>query len=170
MSEQQLNFSQMSFEQIERYLPHRKPFLFLDQAQISDDLSTVSASHTFRPDEPYFEGHFPGDPIVPGVVLVECLAQSAHLLLNVRGGRMMPGYLVGVESASFNRVVRPNQTVRFEAKLVRETGDLVAPERTGRMVSFKASGYLDGERCLRANINLYLVIAANDAAGKTDVS
>lgn len=139
----------------EHYLPHRQPFLFVDHAQVSTDMSKVWASYTFMPDAPYFAGHFPDNPIVPGVVLLECLAQSAHLLLSLRAKRTLSGYLVGVESAKFNQTVRPHQTVRFEAQLLRETGELSTGDHGARICSFKASAYLNDVRCVRANINLY---------------
>lgn len=160
---------QFSVDHVESYLPHRKPFLFVDHADINEDKTKVWTHHAFLPEEPYFEGHFPNDPIVPGVVLLECLAQSAHLLLSFREGRMMPGYLVSVESANFNAMVRPGQTVRFEAKLIRQTGELSSGEQSGRIFTFKAAGYLGNDRCLRANINVYQTKNSHNISGQTEI-
>lgn len=150
-----MNEKLLKIDNVTRYLPHRKPFIFVDQAEVNGDLSKIWTKHTFLPEEPYFEGHFPGDPIVPGVVLLECLAQSARLLLNFREDRIVPGYLVGVESAKFNLVVRPYQAVLLEAQLVKETGELAIDGLCGRISSFRSAGYVDDQRCVRASINLY---------------
>ncbi|MFL6713406.1 MAG: 3-hydroxyacyl-ACP dehydratase FabZ family protein, partial [Sulfurifustis sp.] len=88
-------------EHVQNHLPHRVPFLFVDQAEISTDAMSARARHTFALEEPYFAGHFPDDPIVPGVILLEFVAQTANVLLSHRAGRMIKGYLVGVDEVKF---------------------------------------------------------------------
>lgn len=138
-------------------LPHSEPFLFVDEAFIDEEMSRAITRRTFREDEVYFKGHFPGDPILPGVLLIESMAQCARLLLNVRAERVLPGFLVGVENAKFNSSVRPPQTVRFQARVVRESIISVSRSQAGRILTFKAAAYVGSERCARATLDLYQI-------------
>lgn len=141
-------------EHAQRHLAHRAPFLFVDRAEIGADATWIRARHTFHVDEPYFAGHFPDDPIVPGVVLIELVAQTANVLLSHRAGRMIKGYLVGVDEVKFNASVRPNQTVTAHVQLAREiaAGDEPSP---GSIIAFKATAYLEQRRCMRAAVQIY---------------
>lgn len=138
-----------------RFLPHRPPFLFVDHASVDESMERIRTAHTFQPDEPYFEGHFPGNPIVPGVVLIECMAQACRLLLNVRAGEIVPGFLVGVETGKFLSVVRPNETVSFDCRLERSFADAAGAAPAQPMYIFRCSASVGKIRCARAHINLY---------------
>ncbi len=137
-----------------RLLPHRPPFLFIDRAQFADDGLAVTAERRFDLAEPYFAGHFPGDPIVPGVILVEMMAQAANLLLSRSVGQRALAYLVGVEEARFNRTVRPGETVRAEVRFADAPAAGEAP-RAGSVVAFRAGATVDGQRCMRALVRIY---------------
>lgn len=139
------------------FLPHRPPFLFVDTATVDESLERARTVHVFQPEEPYFEGHFPGDPIVPGVVLIECMAQACRLLLNIRSGKIVPGFLVGVETAKFLSVVRPNQTVSFDCRLDRSLGNTNSGGNisTQQIYTFRCAAFVDDVRCARAHLNLY---------------
>jgi 3-hydroxyacyl-[acyl-carrier-protein] dehydratase len=145
-------------------LPHRPPFLFVDRAEIDVANGQSRAWHLFLAEEPYFEGHFPGAPIVPGVVLLECMAQAGRLLLNAQAGGIQTGFLVGVDSAKFNQTVHPGDLLRIEARLVRDTGDLATGAFQSAIHSFKCAAYLGSSRCARAQINLYQARGATTAA------
>jgi len=99
----------------EEILPHRKPMLLLDEVlEVTGD--RVVATRTFRLDEDFFGGHFPGDPIVPGVYLVEAMAQAmAYGYLYLEGPHKM--LLAGVDKARFRRPVFPGQKVEFTVTL-----------------------------------------------------
>ena len=99
----------------EDVLPHRAPLLLLDEVtEVSD--SQVIASRVFREDEEFFKGHFPGEPIVPGVYLVEAMAQAmAYGELYKHGPHRM--LLTGVNKAKFRVPVLPGQKVTFILEL-----------------------------------------------------
>ncbi len=100
----------------EDLLPHRKPFLFLDKLLYSDQKRYVGEM-TYGEDMWFFKGHFPEYPVVPGVILIETLAQcgGAGLVASgiVRNGLFL---LIGVDNAKFRRQVRPNDKVRMEVE------------------------------------------------------
>ena len=136
------------------HLPHRDPFLFIDNAEIGADFTSVRTWYTFKADEYFFKGHFPGNPIVPGVILLECMAQAANVLLSHRAHRVVQSFLVKVDSARFNMPVRPNQTFTTDVRFAREAGpDSYAQPRC--IVDFQATGTLENQRCARACINIY---------------
>jgi 3-hydroxyacyl-[acyl-carrier-protein] dehydratase len=96
-------------------LPHRPPFLFIDRV-VSIEIERIVAVRTFRPDEDYFRGHFPGNPIVPGVLLLEAMAQ-AMAILAMQGDPGRQVYLTGVDRARFRHPVHPGQEVELNVRL-----------------------------------------------------
>ncbi len=107
----------------EAVLPHRAPFLFLDRILAVDARRCVS-ERLFEADESFFAGHFPGNPIVPGVILIEAMAQTlGYLALRQRPDHAV--LLTGVEKCRIRRPVRPGQSVRFEVEIVRQRMQLV---------------------------------------------
>ena len=107
-------------------LPHKEPFLFIDQVVELSERRCV-AVRTFRPDENFFKGHFPGRPVVPGVLLLEGLAQTMAYLALVQqpAGKV---FLVGIDRARFRSIVEPGQEVTFEV----EAGELRFGLLTGK--------------------------------------
>jgi len=118
-------------EQIEQILPHRSPFLFVDRVRELDAGKRILAELELRAEEPHFAGHFPGRPIMPGVLIAEALAQTSGLLLALSamergddpGGRMF--YLARAD-VKWTEPAEPGQTLALEAQLQRELGPLVA--------------------------------------------
>ncbi len=113
----------LSKEDVLDLLPQRPPFRFLDRL-VSIDAERATGEYTFRPDETFYAGHFPGDPVTPGVILIETMCQTGVVALGL--------YLLGLEApreevartlslftdaaVEFERVVRPGETVRVDAE------------------------------------------------------
>ncbi len=95
-------------------LPHRPPFVLVDEViECTED--TIRATRTFDEGEDYFKGHFPGNPIVPGVLLIEGMAQTfAYLAMTQAGTHAV--YLTGIDRARFRKPVRPGDTVEFKVQ------------------------------------------------------
>jgi 3-hydroxyacyl-[acyl-carrier-protein] dehydratase len=100
-------------------LPHRDPFLFVDEL-LSYDQQHIVGTKRFGSDEFFFPGHFPDYPVVPGVLLVEAMAQCGGAGVNAQGtlGEAL-FFLATIEKAKFRRQVRPDELVRFEIENIR---------------------------------------------------
>ena len=112
---------------VQALLPHRPPMLLVDRVLLCEAPARLVARRTIRDGEACLQGHFPGHPILPGVMLIEALAQAACLLaLRATGasageGRALPA-LMGVRDASFLKPVRPGDTLDLEVVRVRSWG------------------------------------------------
>ena len=101
---------------IEALIPHRDPFLLIDRVTELEPGVRAVAEHTFTGEEWYQSGHFPGNPIVPGVILVESLAQTATVMaMALPEYRDGLGLFAGIDEMRFKRIVRPGDTARYEA-------------------------------------------------------
>jgi 3-hydroxyacyl-[acyl-carrier-protein] dehydratase len=103
-------------------LPHRPPFIFVDSVDKLEAGSVAECSKTFRRSETFFEGHFPGNAIVPGVLLVEGMAQTAGIAV---GGPQKVFLLAAIRSMKFFRPVRPEESIGFSARKLADVGGLV---------------------------------------------
>lgn len=108
-------------EAVMAVLPHRDPMLFIDRVLTADE-TTLRASTHVDPDWMVFKGHFPDLPIMPGVLLIETIAQGGALILGLKGAVSDGSFVgfTGVESAKFRRAVLPNDDMDIHVELVRE--------------------------------------------------
>lgn len=104
---------------IRAILPHRYPFLMVD-AFVSQEGDTFECVKNVSFNEPFFQGHFPGEPVMPGVLIVEALAQAAAVGLAVREGTESGnvGYLAAVDDAKFKRKVVPGDRLRLVGEIL----------------------------------------------------
>lgn len=111
---------------IEALLPHRKPFLFVDKLLYNGHDGSASL-YTFKEDEFFFKGHFPEYPVVPGVILIETMAQAGGLALLQRGSidSDNPFFLATVSKAKFRIQVKPNDQVKIEVKNLRISDNMI---------------------------------------------
>ncbi|MDP2872882.1 MAG: 3-hydroxyacyl-ACP dehydratase FabZ [Bacillota bacterium] len=128
--------------EIEAILPHRPPFLFLDQVTELEPGVRAVGFKAVSAGEPHFTGHFPGRPIMPGVLIIEALAQLGAVCLLAREGPA--GRLVlfgGIKDARFRVPVLPGQLLRLEIEVTRSRG----PIGQGRARAFLGDGRLAAE-------------------------
>lgn len=102
-------------------LPHRYPFLLVDRVLSYKPMEELVAIKNVTINEPFFMGHFPGNPIMPGVLLVEALAQAcgilSHLSLKPKEGNKMFYLFAGIDNVRFKQVVTPGDQLRFEVEM-----------------------------------------------------
>jgi len=112
--------------EIEKLLPHREPFLFVDEIVQADEKKII-AKHVFTEKEFFFPGHFPEYPVVPGVILIETMAQSGGAGLRKTGvlGDGALFFLASVDKVKFRRQVRPGDEVRSEVENLRVSAKMI---------------------------------------------
>lgn len=135
----------MDREEIKQVIPHREPMLLVDEADIVND--EAIARYTVREDEFFTQGHFPGNPIVPGVILCEMMAQGSALLLKDELDGKLALY-AGVDGVRFKRQVKPGDTVETRARITGRKGPLVVVE---------AEAAVEGTICCKGKLSFMLV-------------
>jgi len=109
----------MEIQEVMRNLPHRYPMLLVDRIVECDDEKRIVGIKNVTINEPFFQGHFPGAPIMPGVLQLEAMAQTAGILVNrVSGGGGVP-YFMTIDKAKFRKVVRPGDRMRIEIEFTK---------------------------------------------------
>lgn len=104
---------------IQKILPHRYPFLLIDKITEMEEGKTITGIKNVTVNEPFFQGHFPGNPIMPGVLITEALAQTgAVLLLSMPENKGKLGVFTGINNFKFRRQVVPGDTLTLTAELL----------------------------------------------------
>ena len=140
----------MDAEQIMNILPHRPPFLFIDKIlKISEN--SITGLKYVSPDEPYFKGHFPGRPVMPGVLQIEAMAQVGGVLVlsTFPDPENYLTFFGRIENAKFKRPVEPGDTLIFEL-------ELLSPIRRG-ISHMLARAYVDGELTTEAEMKAKII-------------
>ncbi len=136
----------MKQEELKKILPHRDNMLLVEEAEVVD--GEAHGKYTVKGDEWFLKGHFPGNPVVPGVILCEMLAQSACVLLqNPQKGPVTP-FFTGLDKVRFKKPVVPGET--FETRCVIE-------KSRGNFFFAHGEGYTDGKLCVKADFSFAIV-------------
>jgi 3-hydroxyacyl-[acyl-carrier-protein] dehydratase len=141
----------MNVREIMRVMPHRYPFLLVDRVTAKEegpDPSSrngrkVTAIKNVTFNEPYFLGHFPDLPIMPGVLQIEAMAQTACLAYMRPGDQQMDFFIAAVQDAKFRRPVVPGDTLTLHAEVIRDRG---------AMIQIRAEAKVDGQTASEAVI------------------
>lgn len=116
--------SVMDIEQVMQYLPHRYPFLLIDRVTELELGKSITAIKNVTINEPFFNGHFPGAPVMPGVLILEAMAQAAGILSfktkNYTPEQIGIIYFAGIDGARFKKPVKPGDQLVLKAEIVRE--------------------------------------------------
>jgi 3-hydroxyacyl-[acyl-carrier-protein] dehydratase len=139
--------SVMDIHEILKYLPHRHPFLLIDSVIEMEEGKSLVAIKNVTINEPFFVGHFPGRPVMPGVLILEALAQAAGVLA-YKSTNTLPSegvlyYFAGIDNARFRRVVEPGDQLRLEVKVIKSKRDIWKLE---------GSAHVDGELACSAEL------------------
>ena len=109
-------------QRIQRILPHRYPFLLVDKVQEIDGTESAVGYKNVTMNEPHFQGHFPGTPIMPGVTIVEAMAQTSGVMIGAALGledKELLIYFMSIDNCKFRRKVVPGDVLRMDIKTLR---------------------------------------------------
>ena len=140
----------LDITQIQAILPHRYPFLLVDRIIEYDSGKRVVGIKNVTLNEPFFAGHFPGAPVMPGVLIVEAMAQTAGVMMlaNLPDRESKLVFFTGIDGAKFRRPVVPGDQLRLELTVLR-----LRP----RYIKLRGEAYVDGELVAEAEISSALV-------------
>ena len=134
----------LGIKEIQEIIPHRHPFLLIDCIEEVTPGEGAVGYKSVTYNEPFFAGHFPQEPVMPGVLLVEALAQTgAVAILSQEGFRGKVAYFGGIEKAKFKRKVVPGDKVKLECEIIKQKG----PVGVG-----KATATVDGKLAVSAEL------------------
>jgi len=114
----------MNINEIMKYLPHRYPFLLVDRIVDLQPGVSITGIKNVTMNEPFFQGHFPGQPIMPGVLIVEAMAQVAGVMAFSSGVEGKTVFFMSIEKAKFRRPVVPGDQIKLEIKLLQQRGNV----------------------------------------------
>ena len=131
----------LNIEQIKEIIPHRDPMLMVDSIEEMDiEAGTVTGTKHVTGDELFFKGHFPGNPVMPGVFIIEALAQTgATAILSREEFRGKTGYFASWDKIKFRRMVRPGDTLTLHVKVIKERGKMIVAEGVAMVGEEKAA-------------------------------
>ncbi len=116
------NLKSADIQLIKRIIPHRYPFLLVDKVIEINNLQSATGIKNVTVNEPYFQGHFPDVPIMPGVTIVEALAQTAAVMVGVSldlADKNLLIYFLGIDNCKFRRKVVPGDTLELRVNVLR---------------------------------------------------
>lgn len=145
---------------IQRLIPHRYPFLLIDKVRDIDGFASAVGIKNVTFNEPHFQGHFPGAPIMPGVTIIEAMAQTAAVMVGHSGGmhdRALLVYFMAIDKAKFRRKVEPGDVLELHLTTLRG-------KPGGKVWKFEGRGMVGPEMAAEAEFTAMMDIPA-EAAG-----
>jgi beta-hydroxyacyl-ACP dehydratase FabZ len=142
----------LNINEVMNFLPHRYPFLMIDRILEFEQGKRIVGLKNVTINEPFFQGHFPGHPIMPGVLLLEAMAQTGGVMalmsLPAEEVKKKVLYFMSLDKAKFRKPVTPGDQVRFELNLLKKRGTIM---------SFKAVATVDGAVVAEAEMMAMIV-------------
>lgn len=143
-----------SVEDIKANIPHREPFLLVDEVRMLEKGKKYVGIRRVREDEYYFKGHFPGHPVMPGVLVVESMSQAfgGAVLSDVSQGKKQLPLFLSIDQAKFRGMVKPGDLLEMPIEIL----------RLGRISKIYCEAYVKGKLCAQATLNFILGDALHD--------
>ena len=136
-------------EEIKKIIPQREPFLMIDEVEEYIPGESAVAYKNVSEDEYYFKGHFPGNPIMPGVLMVEALAQTgAVAILSMEENKGKNALFGGIDKLKFKNIVKPGDRLKLEVKIIKRRGSIGIGE---------ALATVDGKVAVRGELTFAVV-------------
>ncbi|KAF1290300.1 3-hydroxyacyl-[acyl-carrier-protein] dehydratase FabZ [Enterococcus sp. CU9D] len=140
--------SVMTIEEIKAIIPHRYPFLLIDRVEELEEGKRIVAKKNVTVNEPFFQGHFPQEPVMPGVLIIEALAQAgAVALLSLEDYQGKTAYFGALDKAKFRKKVVPGDTLMLEVEITKIKG----PAGIGKGIA-----YVDGKKACEAELTFMI--------------
>ncbi len=138
----------LNIKEIQKILPHRYPFLLVDKIESVEPGVKAVGYKNVTMNEYFFQGHFPQEPVMPGVLIIEALAQvGAIAMLSLDEFKGKIGYFTGIDKAKFRKKVIPGDVIRLEVEMIKRRG----PIGIG-----KAIAYVDGKKAAEAELSFII--------------
>ena len=145
---------------IQRILPHRYPFLLIDKVVDIDGTDSARGIKNVTMNEPHFQGHFPGTPIMPGVTIVEAMAQTSGVMLGIALDiidQELLIYFMSIDNCKFRRKVVPGDVLEMQVKTLRG-------KKGGKIWKFSGVATVEGEMAAEAEFMAYVDMSAGKDA------
>ena len=145
-------------QRIQRILPHRYPFLLVDKVRDIDGTASATGIKNVTMNEPHFQGHFPGMPVMPGVTIVEAMAQTAAVMVGTALGmedKEMKVYFMSIDKCKFRRKVVPGDVLEMDLTTLRG-------KPGGKVWKFGGIARVDGEMAAEAEFTAMMDLPAQE--------
>lgn len=137
-------YTEADLSLIKRIIPHRYPFLFIDKVRAIVPFESAVGIKNVTSNEPHFQGHFPNHPIMPGVTIIEAMAQTAAVVVGISMNVIdeeMQTYFMGIDNCKFRRMVVPGDVLELHCRAIRGGG---------KIWKFEGKAMVDGQLCASA--------------------
>lgn len=149
-------YTEANLALIKQIIPHRYPFLFIDKVRDIVPFESAVGIKNVTSNEPHFQGHFPQEPVMPGVTIVEAMAQTSAVVVGISMniiGKPLSTYFMGIDSCKFRRMVVPGDVLELHCKAIRGGG---------KIWKFEGRAIVDGQLCASAEFTAMMALKTDD--------